>query len=51
MENFGSDHPVTNASVTGPWVNLRPEDFEAIGDDMKLERVRDFERVDSGYII
>jgi hypothetical protein len=51
MENFGSDHPVTNASVTGPWVNLRPEDLEAIGDDMKLERVRDFERIDSGYII
>ncbi len=51
MENFGSDHHVTNASVTGPWVNLRPEDFQAIGDDMELERVRDFERVDSGYII
>ncbi len=51
MENFGSYHHVTNAAVTGPWVNLSPEDFQAIGDDIELERVRDFERVDSGYII
>ena len=51
LENFGSDHPVTDAAVTGPWVNLSPESFEAIGEEMDLERVRDFERVDSGYII
>jgi hypothetical protein len=51
MENFGSDHPVTDAAVTGPWVNLSPEAFEAISEDMDLERVRDFERIDSGYII
>jgi hypothetical protein len=51
LENFGSDHPVTNAAVTGPWVNLSSEAFEAMGDEIELERVRDFERVDSGYII
>ena len=51
LENFGSDHPVTEAAVVGPWVNLSPEAFEAIGEDMDLERVRDFERIDSGYII
>jgi len=32
-------------------VNLSPEAFESIGEDMDLERVRDFERVDSRYII
>jgi len=51
MENFGSDHPVTEAAVAGPWMNLSPEAFEAIGEDIDLERVRDFERIDSGYII
>jgi hypothetical protein len=51
MDNFGSDHPVTDASVSGPWVNLNPEAFESIGEEMQLERVRDFERIESGYII
>lgn len=51
LENFGGDHSVTEAAVTGPWVSLSPESFEAIGEEMDLERVRDFERIDSGYII
>ena len=51
MENFGGDHPVTDASVSGPWVNLNPEAFESIGEEMELERVQDFEKIESGYII
>ncbi|UCH57414.1 MAG: hypothetical protein JSV18_00395 [Candidatus Bathyarchaeota archaeon] len=51
MENFGSDHTVTDAAVSGPWVNLSQEDFQAMSEDMDLERVRDFERIESGYII
>jgi hypothetical protein len=51
VDNFGRDHPVVEAAITGPWVNLSPEAFESIGDDMDLERVRDFERIDSSYII
>jgi hypothetical protein len=51
VDNFGRDHPVVEAAITGPWVNLSPEAFESIGDDMDLERVRDFERIDSNYII
>jgi len=50
LDNFG-DHPVTEAAVTGPWVNLSQEAFESMGEEMDLERVRDFERVESGYII
>ncbi len=51
LDNFGRDHPVVEAAVTGPWVNLSREDFESMGEEMDLERVPDFERVDSGYII
>ena len=51
VENFGKGHPVAEAAVTGPWVNLSPEAFESMGEGMDLERVQDFERIDSGYII
>jgi len=51
VENFGREHPVVDAAVTGPWVNLSPEDFEEMGEDMDLELVRDFEHIDMGYII
>ena len=51
LDNFGRDHPVVEAAVTGPWVNLSREDFESMGEGMDLERVPDFERIDSGYII
>jgi len=50
LDQFGSKHIVTEASVTGPWVDLTPEDFETISEDMELERVRDFERIESSYI-
>lgn len=51
LDNLGKGHPVVEASLTGPWVNLSPEEFESIGEEMDLERVKDFERIDSGYII
>jgi hypothetical protein len=51
MDNFGSEHPVTEAAVSGPFINLSPEDFEAIGEDIDLERIQDFERIEGGYII
>jgi hypothetical protein len=51
LENFGQGHPVVEAAVTGPWVNLSPEAYESLGEEMDLERVPDFERIDSGYII
>ncbi len=51
LDNFGSGHPVVEAAATGPWVNLSPEAFESMGEEMNLERVKDFERIDSGYII
>ncbi|UCD45010.1 MAG: hypothetical protein JSV27_00415 [Candidatus Bathyarchaeota archaeon] len=51
LDNFGSGHPVVEAALTGPWVNLSPEEFESIGEEMDLERVKNFERIDSGYII
>jgi len=51
IENFGAEHPVVAAAVTGPWVELRQEDYEVMEGSMELELVRDFERVDIGYII
>ena len=51
VENFGREHPVVEAAITGPWVNLSPEDLEEIAEDMELELVRDFEHIDMGYII
>jgi len=51
VENFGSEHPVVDAAISGPWVDLNPEDFEEMAEEMKLERVPDFERIDIGYII
>jgi hypothetical protein len=29
---------------------LNPEDFETLRDDLELERVKDFERIESSYI-
>jgi hypothetical protein len=51
QENFGKTHPVVQASLTGPWAELTPEDFEDIETSLNLERVRDFERIEGGYII
>ena len=51
QENFGKTHPVIQASLMGPWAELSPEDFEDIHQELDLERVRDFERIEGGYII
>lgn len=51
VDNFGREHAVVDAAVQGPWSNLNPEDLDALEEEMDLERVRDFERIDSGYII
>lgn len=51
LDNFGRDHPVVEAAISGPWVDLSREAFESMGEEMDLERVPDFERIDSGYII
>jgi hypothetical protein len=51
VDNFGREHPVAEAAVTGPWVKISPEAYESMGEELELERVRDFERIDSGYII
>ena len=50
-ENFGNAHPVVQASLTGPWAELTNEDLEDINNELDLERVRDFERIEGGYII
>ena len=50
VENFGSEHPVVEAALTGPWVDISPEDLEEMAVDMDLELVRDFEHIDIGYI-
>jgi hypothetical protein len=53
LENFGRKHPVVEATVMGPWQNLSQEEWETISSDFELdlERVKDFERIESGYII
>ncbi len=50
-ENFGRDHPVTEAALTGPWTNLSEEDLMELGEDLELELVKDFERTNHRYII
>ena len=51
LQNFGENHLVSEAAVTGPWSNMSNEDFKAAAEDLDLERVSNFERVTSGYII
>jgi hypothetical protein len=51
QESFGKNHPAAEAALTGPWSDLTEEDFEDMEPELNLELVRDFERVDSGYII
>jgi len=51
QENFGRGHPAAEAALTGPWSDLTDEDFEGMEPDLNLELVRDFEKIDSGYII
>ena len=51
QQNFGKQHPVVNAALTGPWADLSIEDYEDIAPELNLELVRDFEKIDIGYII
>ena len=51
VDNFGGEHPVAKASIMGPWSELSQEDYESMEQSMDLELVRDFERIDIGYII
>jgi len=51
QENFGKTHPVVEASLTGPWAQMSHEDFEEIEPELNLEMVKDFERIEGGYII
>ena len=51
QENFGKNHPAVDAALTGPWADLSEEDYVEIEPELNLELVRDFERIDSGYII
>jgi hypothetical protein len=51
QENFGKNHPTVDAALTGPWSDMSEEDFEDIEPELNLELVRDFEKIDSGYII
>jgi hypothetical protein len=50
-ENFGKNHPTAKAAVTGPWAELTKEDFTDIAPELNLEMVKDFERIEGGYII
>jgi hypothetical protein len=51
VDNFGGDHPVVEAALTGPWIDISPEDLEGMAEGLDLELIRDFERIDIGYII
>jgi hypothetical protein len=51
QENFEKNHPAVEAAVTGPWAELTDEDYEEIAPELNLEMVKDFERIEGGYII
>jgi hypothetical protein len=51
QESFGKSHPAVEAALTGPWAELSDEDFEEIEPELNLEMVKDFERIEGGYII
>jgi hypothetical protein len=50
-ENFGRDHPVTRAAVLGPWPKIDIGEYEEFVENLNLELIRDFEKVESHYII
>jgi len=51
VENFGRNHPVVEASITGPWTDLSEEEFDELSETLNLELVKDFERFDRRYIV
>ena len=50
-QNFGAQHQVVQAAITGPWASLNLEDWEIMEPKLELELVRDFEKISSHYII
>jgi hypothetical protein len=51
QETFGEKHETVEAALSGPWADISMEDYDDIEPDLDLELVRDFERIDIGYII
>jgi hypothetical protein len=51
QESFGRSHPAAEAALTGPWTDLTEEDYQDIEPELNLELVRDFEKIEGGYII
>ncbi len=51
QETFGKTHETVEAALSGPWADISMEDYDDIEPDLELELVRDFERIDIGYII
>jgi hypothetical protein len=51
VENFTRDHPVVDASITGPWTDLSEEEFDDLSGALNLELVKNFERFDGRYIV
>lgn len=49
--NFPEGHPILYSAMAGPWADMEYDDLEDIPLDLDLELVRDFERIDIGYII
>jgi hypothetical protein len=50
-QNFGKQHQVVQAAVTGPWSSFSAEDWIEMEPELDLELVRDFEKISSNYII
>lgn len=51
QQNFGKQHQVVQAAVSGPWASLSQEDWMDMEPELDLELVRDFEELNSYYII
>lgn len=51
QQNFGKQHQVIQAALTGPWASLSDEDWIDMEPELDLELVRDFEEINSNYII
>jgi len=49
-ESFGVNHYVTEAAFMGPWSSLTEANLEDL-ENLDLELIKDFERIDHDYII
>jgi len=50
-ESFGKTHPATQVALAGPWTELTDDEYEEMGAELDLELVKDFEKIEAGYII